>query len=568
VTATVSEQGWLRRLDLSIGGQRWPHERLCYNCVVNAPRVFVEGELDDDTIQQVQVNQVAQGRVVYLDVVPVTRGQFSVPLQLYRGYNEIVCSPFDASGRSYSQRLLFRSGLREWLETLVCAIIFALIIKTFVIQPFYIPSQSMEKTLAAGDRIMVSRLDYAFSDPERKDIIVFEYPRQKGRYFVKRILGLPRERLEIVDSKVFVDGRSVTEPYVKRAGTTMGISSLDNYRDLPPVPAAGYFVMGDNRDFSASQNCRTSIFHLVSPQQNRVDPMSGKASVRRRDAVRGQVGAIRRELQSANLIFEVRDARAPLLTSVERLLGRQAAVKRRGIVLTKADLAEDSCTRQWLEWFEKHERPAIAVDLGDTVRSGRAIRRFVKELVGSRTGAAKLSRVAVVGLPNVGKSTIINRMVGHKRAKVGNRPGITRGRQWVRVGEGVVVLDTPGVIQLFAGIEKALGAAFFKLALCNVVPAVQYEDYDCIERLLVYLRSRFDVWPFSGYRAPVFEKLWSGEISTIEEVFEEYAQRDGLRGRGGIADVSAAVSRIMSDFQRGKLSPLSLEFPPEGGTLA
>jgi len=232
------------------GVRRWTAERLCYNSVIGVGSVTLEAETGDSSIQQVQVNHLVAGKVVNLDVLPVVRGRFALPLQLLRGHNEIVVSPFDASERSFGLRVTFKSIWREWAETFVCSVMFALVIKTFVVQPFYIPSESMEDTLGRGDRIMVSRFDYLFRAPARQDIIVFEYPLQKGRYFIKRIVGLPTEKLEIIDRQVYVGGTPVREGYVKYETSADGISTLDSFRSLPPVKEGTYFVMGDNRDKS------------------------------------------------------------------------------------------------------------------------------------------------------------------------------------------------------------------------------------------------------------------------------------------------------------------------------
>lgn len=242
---------WLESFELIRDGARWTDERLCYNATIDATRVRLRGRLSDPTIQQVQVNHLVGGRAVFLDVVSAARGSFELPLRLHRGPNELVFSPFDASGRTFGLRLVSKGLIREWVETLVCAVIFALIIKTFVVQPFYIPSQSMEPTLKVGDRIMVNRFDFLFRSPSRRDVMVFEFPRQAGRYFIKRVIGEPGDRLEILDKRVYVGGRVIDEPYVAADEDGGRLTSLDNYHDLPPVPGGSFFVMGDNRDHSA-----------------------------------------------------------------------------------------------------------------------------------------------------------------------------------------------------------------------------------------------------------------------------------------------------------------------------
>ena len=260
---------WLKDLKLAHGSNEWTAERLCYNPVVGVGRVALVGYCIDESIQQVQITQVVGGKPVFLDVIDVHRGKFNLSLQLCRGYNELVCSPFDASERSFSVNVLYKGCVREWTETLICSIMFALIIKTFIVQPFYIPSESMEDTLKVGDRIMVNRFDYLLRSPDRKDVVVFEDPHYHGhefpnegismvqspvnerRYFVKRIIGLPHEKLRIIDREVFLNGSPLKEDYLKPVEKrTAGISSLDSINDLLVVDAKNYFVMGDNRESS------------------------------------------------------------------------------------------------------------------------------------------------------------------------------------------------------------------------------------------------------------------------------------------------------------------------------
>ena len=219
--------------------------------------VVMKGSCRDSSIQQVLFSHIVGGRSVFLDVLPVTRGGFRLPVKLHRGSNKLICEPFDDSERSFAIDVTYKSAIREWIETVLFSVIFALIIKTFVVQPFYIPSESMEGTLLVGDRIMVNRFDYLLRDPARTDVIVFEDPRFDDRitkrtsYFIKRVIGLPFEKVEIIEQKVYVDGNPLTEDYVKRVTPgNRNLPSLDTYRSLPAIEDNSYFVMGDNRDNS------------------------------------------------------------------------------------------------------------------------------------------------------------------------------------------------------------------------------------------------------------------------------------------------------------------------------
>lgn len=137
---------------------------------------------------------------------------------------------------------------REVLETVVYALVLALLLRTFIIQAFWIPSGSMIPTLEPGDRVLVLKFWYSLPkiDPKRGQIVVFKYPVDPKRDFVKRLIGMPGDTVEIKDGRVFINSREIAEPYVQHP---------DNFSMEPTVvPAKKYFCLGDNR--SNSQDSR------------------------------------------------------------------------------------------------------------------------------------------------------------------------------------------------------------------------------------------------------------------------------------------------------------------------
>lgn len=174
---------------------------------------------------------------------------------------------FSRKAAAHDQQKPKKSQLRDWTEALIVAAVLALIIRTFVVQAFKIPSGSMEDTLLIGDHLLVNKFIYGLQlpfsddrvlsirDPERGDIIVFEFPEDqdksyfKRRDFIKRIIGLPGETLEIRDKNVYVNGQRILTPEAVFKDGTLTPGPRDN---LPPfvVPPGKYFVMGDNRDRS------------------------------------------------------------------------------------------------------------------------------------------------------------------------------------------------------------------------------------------------------------------------------------------------------------------------------
>ena len=163
-----------------------------------------------------------------------------------------------------------KGAVREYFESIVIAVILALFVRTFVVQAFKIPTGSMENNLLIGDHLLVNKFVYGPSATSieqsllpmgtirRGDVIVFKYPVDPSRDFIKRVIGLPGETLEVRDKKVYINGQALDEPYAHYIAPTSpaefrevtGLEVLEHYGPVV-VPADQYFMMGDNRDNSA-----------------------------------------------------------------------------------------------------------------------------------------------------------------------------------------------------------------------------------------------------------------------------------------------------------------------------
>jgi signal peptidase I len=159
-----------------------------------------------------------------------------------------------------------KSVVREYAESIIIAIVLALVIRTFVVQAFKIPSGSMEDTLLIGDHILVNKLAYGLQvpfvdakirlfgligDPDRGDIIVFPFPRDPSRDFIKRVVGVPGDRIEVRNHHVYINSEPLKEPYVKLDDRAAAHPSRYSRWGPDVVPPGKLFVMGDNRDNSA-----------------------------------------------------------------------------------------------------------------------------------------------------------------------------------------------------------------------------------------------------------------------------------------------------------------------------
>jgi signal peptidase I len=151
---------------------------------------------------------------------------------------------------------------KEYLKSIVIALLISFFIITFVVQAFYIPSGSMLPTLKPGDRIFANKFIYRFREPRRQEIIVFKWPVDPKRRFIKRLIGLPGDRVKIVEGQVYVNDKPLEEDYTLER----------SYTDFPEVkvPKGHYFMLGDNRN-----NSEDSRFWGFVPQENIV----GKAFV-------------------------------------------------------------------------------------------------------------------------------------------------------------------------------------------------------------------------------------------------------------------------------------------------
>ncbi len=160
-----------------------------------------------------------------------------------------------------------KSTLREYFESIVIAVILALFVRTWVVQAFKIPTGSMENNLLVGDHLLVNKFTYAptagaldrallpVNTIHRGDVVVFKYPEDPERDFIKRVIGLPGETLEVREKKVYINGKPLDEPYVhflQPAGTYGEFAAFDVRERYGPVtvPEGHYFMMGDNRDNS------------------------------------------------------------------------------------------------------------------------------------------------------------------------------------------------------------------------------------------------------------------------------------------------------------------------------
>ncbi len=161
--------------------------------------------------------------------------------------------------RSEKPKSRKKSALQELIETVLWALVIALLVRYFIIEGYYIPSTSMEPTLVPGERVLVAKFLYRFTEPRRGDIVVFRYPIDNRKNLIKRVVGLPGERIKIADGKVFINGEPLTGELFHRTYYSAGYYGQGER----VIPEGHYFVLGDN-----SANSDDSRYWGYVPRKN------------------------------------------------------------------------------------------------------------------------------------------------------------------------------------------------------------------------------------------------------------------------------------------------------------
>lgn len=258
----------------------------------------------------------------------------------------------------------------------------------------------------------------------------------------------------------------------------------------------------------------------------------------------GHMTKARRQIQEAlalvDGLLEVVDARVPVSSRNPVLL--ELTDKPRLIVLTKMDLADPEKTSQWLEYWQSRGEQAVAVNLLAGTGVGR-LRGLVRRTF---SGLKRQPRLMVVGIPNVGKSALINALTGRRAAQVGARPGITRGKQWLS-GKGMLLLDSPGILwPKFEDQEVARRLA--------AVAAIRDEVLD-----QTALANWLLAWLEQHYPQGLLERYGSLDLETA---LEEIGRRRGCLLPGGEIDLDQAAALVLKDFRTGKLGAVTLDLEP------
>ncbi|MBQ1358620.1 MAG: ribosome biogenesis GTPase YlqF [Oscillospiraceae bacterium] len=256
------------------------------------------------------------------------------------------------------------------------------------------------------------------------------------------------------------------------------------------------------------------------------------------------------EIRNVEAVAEIIDARIPY-SSQNPNLRRACGRKPRIFILNKADLADEQLTREWIKLFTSKGYAAIALNgkkSSEKKKLVAALDSFVEDHVRKR--ANEKPRIMFVGVPNVGKSTVINMLLGQNIAKVENRPGVTRGKQWLSA-DRFELLDMPGVLwEKFSDMSSAYNLAY--------TGAIRDDVFDMEEVACALLQELYTVSP-QALKSRL--ELEEEEQGTGYELLELVARQRGFLLRGGIPDTEKAAKAVLTDLRDGKFGRVTLEAP-------
>ncbi|WP_257350112.1 ribosome biogenesis GTPase YlqF [Pseudalkalibacillus decolorationis] len=275
----------------------------------------------------------------------------------------------------------------------------------------------------------------------------------------------------------------------------------------------------------------------------------------------GHMAKARREmtekLKMIDVVFELVDARLPL-SSRNPMIDQIVGQKPRLVLLNKADMADPFITKEWENFFANQGLMTLTVN-SKTGQGLEKISSYAKELMKDKRNKMiekgikpRAIRALILGIPNVGKSTLINRLAKKKIAKTGDKPGITQKQQWIKVGKELELLDTPGI--LWPKFEDQTTG--YRLA---VTGAIKDDILDFSDIALFAIRYLIKVYP-----ERLSERYHLDDLSVPPiEIFDEIGKKRGCLLRGGEVDYDKAAEIILREIRSEKLGPLTFEHPSD-----
>ena len=266
---------------------------------------------------------------------------------------------------------------------------------------------------------------------------------------------------------------------------------------------------------------------------------------------------IKENLVAIDLVVEILDARLPMSSrnpDIEQVVERKPRI----LALNKADLADPAILDQWVKYFKQQGLIAVPIDamtgqgLSKLVSAIREAMKEKMDRIKAKRGQGRPIRIMVLGIPNVGKSSFINKLSKQNSAKVGNRPGVTKGKQWIKIAGDMELLDTPGV--LWPKFEdQEVGK---RLAATGAISDEVFPVEEVVNWLLEFLKENKQQTLMDRF------KLESLPENT-EDLLEIIGKKRGCLASGGVLDLHKVYNVILQEFRKGLLGKITLE-KPEG----
>lgn len=275
------------------------------------------------------------------------------------------------------------------------------------------------------------------------------------------------------------------------------------------------------------------------------------------------------DIKLVDLVIEIVDARIPL-SSRNPDIDKLAKNKARIVLLNKSDLADDTVTDEWITYFK--DKGFYCLKLNSRLNvSNRAVNNLITAACSAKIerdrarGIKNRSiKAMIVGIPNVGKSTFINSFTGRKSAKTGNKPGVTKGKQWIRINGSVELLDTPGI--LWPKIEdRNVGE---RLAMIGSINDQILNIEELALETIKFLKKSYQPQLYSRYdiTEDIFDNVDTETMMNPENadalcIMEHIARKRGCIKKGSDIDYEKCAACILDDFREGKIGTISLERP-------
>ena len=277
------------------------------------------------------------------------------------------------------------------------------------------------------------------------------------------------------------------------------------------------------------------------------------------------VRQMKEDIKLIDLIIELLDARIPISSRNPDIdsLGQNKA---RLVLLNKSDLANEIENKKWLKYFEEKQIPAILCNSNNGEGANKIINKLNEMMseernIAQQKGRNKIVRAMIIGIPNVGKSSFINRVSKKTSMRVGNKPGVTKNKQWIRLTSNVELLDTPGVLwPKIANEQTALNLAYTGTIKSDIIDEVEIA-YNLVKFLIEKYRKNL----IERYKlnSEIVEKINSNdeleENEKIVEIMNYIGEKRGTVSKGNNIDLEKISKIILEDFRTGNLGKITLE---------